>query len=110
MKTEPSRRQLELLTFIADYLVAHRYPPTLREMCVYMNVGSTNAVHDMLHSMMHKKLVERDPGALSRGLRITDHGWSFIPAAPQTIVSGPKTRPGLAFTAELAVEALDLSA
>ena len=35
---ELTKRQEEILNFIKEYIVAHGYPPTIREICKAMDV------------------------------------------------------------------------
>ncbi len=73
---EPSPRQKELLTVLRQYLATHGFSPTVREICAALNIGSTNAVSDILRALRKKGLVDWEDGH-ARTLRL-------VPAAVAT--------------------------
>lgn len=66
-------RQLDVLRFIRGFMREHGYPPTLREICRGLGVGSTNCVSGHLYCLARKGYLERDTGT-ARGIRITAKG------------------------------------
>lgn len=50
---EPTRRQWEVLTFIAQYLDAHAFPPTIREIGAYFGI-SVKGAYDHVSALKKK--------------------------------------------------------
>lgn len=68
----PTERQLEILTFMRDHMIAEGMPPTTREIADRFGIASTNGVHDHLVALEKKGLVERSRTAVrARGWRPT---------------------------------------
>ncbi len=64
-----TKRQHQVLEFIADQVTGHGRPPTLREIGSHLNIGSTNAVRSLLSALERKGYVRRRP-YLSRGIEL----------------------------------------
>ena len=64
--TPPTERQLEIWSWMRDYQDKHLMPPTMREMCKSLDIGSTNAMSDHLKALCKKGLCKRHA---PRGLR-----------------------------------------
>lgn len=66
-------RQRQVLDFIISHSRRLQYPPTIREIAasVYHPTASTNAVHDVLRSLVKKGYVEVD-SMVSRGIRVLE--------------------------------------
>lgn len=75
--TGPSKRQGELLAFMAAYVEREGMPPTLSEMREYLGTKSPNAALDMLKMLDKKGYVMRKPRA-SRGTRLTRKAHAFL--------------------------------
>ncbi|MCP4361970.1 MAG: transcriptional repressor LexA [Chloroflexi bacterium] len=65
-----STRQKNMMNFIAEYVVGHGRPPTIREIGSAVNISSTSVVNYNLTRLKEKGLLERD-AEVSRGLRLT---------------------------------------
>jgi repressor LexA len=53
-----TERQGEVLSCIKSFIKQNGYPPTYREICSIMNIGSTNAVHKHLMAIESKGFVK----------------------------------------------------
>lgn len=72
--TRPSKRQIQTLGIIRDYLLREGYPPSMREIGELMGIRSTNGVNDHLRALQARGfLVKREFD--SRALKITTKGW-----------------------------------
>jgi repressor LexA len=56
---EPTKRQKEVLTFIAEYIQEHAYPPTIREIADYFDI-SVKGAHDHVTAMRKKGLIKQE--------------------------------------------------
>jgi repressor LexA len=56
---EPTKRQEEVLTFIAGYIQEHAYPPTIREIADYFAI-SVKGAHDHVTAMRKKGLIRQE--------------------------------------------------
>jgi repressor LexA len=103
-----SARQHELLLFIGRHLSEQGYPPTLREMAAHLGCSSTNAINDFLVRLERKDYIHRpSKTGQSRALTLTTKALELLH------LPGPRSRRTTTrpiFSAELAVEALELSA
>lgn len=63
-----SNRQYDVLS----YIVECRLPPTFREIVKHFGWNSTNGVHDHIVALVKKGWLLRRPGAVSRGIYLTD--------------------------------------
>ena len=69
-KSRPlTKRQHQVIEFIADQMNEYGRPPTLREIGSHLNIGSTNAVRSLLNAVERKGYVRRKP-YLSRGIEL----------------------------------------
>jgi len=83
-----TQRQRQALDFIADYITARGFPPTLREIGEAMGIRSTNGVNDHLKALEKKGYLERED-LKSRALRPV--GWpggGDVLAGPGSLGSG----------------------
>ena len=55
-----TRKQEETLTFIKKYMVAHGYPPSVREICSGMNLSSTATAHSHLKELEAKGYIRKE--------------------------------------------------
>jgi repressor LexA len=56
---EPTKRQEEVLTFIAEYIREHAYPPTIREIADYFAI-SVKGAHDHVTALKKKGFVKQE--------------------------------------------------
>lgn len=76
---DPTDRQLEILTWISDFIRINEWAPTLREMMDEFRIGSTNAMRDHLVALERKLLIERQPRRAG-AIRITRAGKQWLGA------------------------------
>ncbi|MEP7085873.1 MAG: transcriptional repressor LexA [Gemmatimonadota bacterium] len=55
--------------YLLDFLTAHTYQPSVREIGKRLRIKSTKTVSELLHSLERKGYIERDPSR-SRGVRL----------------------------------------
>ena len=55
---EPTKRQKEVLRFISEYILAHAYPPTIREIADHFSI-SVKGVSDHLTALRKKGLLKQ---------------------------------------------------
>lgn len=65
-----SKRQLNILSYISQYLQDNRRPPTIREIGRAVSISSTSVVNYNLTKLKEKGFLDRD-AEVSRGLRLT---------------------------------------
>lgn len=63
-----TERQKEVLRYIESFTKLNGYPPSIREMCIDLNISSPRGVAKHLESMERKGFIERT--GVSRGIRI----------------------------------------
>lgn len=54
-----TKKQEETLVFIKKYMVAHGYPPSVREICAGMNLSSPATVHTHLKELESKEFIRK---------------------------------------------------
>lgn len=64
-------KQLEILEFIKEGILAKGYPPTVREICERVNLKSTSSVHSHLEQLEKNGYIHRDP-TKPRAIEICD--------------------------------------
>jgi repressor LexA len=69
---ELTQRQKEVLSFIAEYISIHTYPPTIREIADYFSV-SIKAAHDHVSALKKKGYLKQD-GKRSRTMELIRGG------------------------------------
>lgn len=60
MKLDLSEKQQEIFSFIIQELESKGYPPSVREICVAVNLKSTSTVHSHLNKLEEKGYIKRD--------------------------------------------------
>ena len=90
-----TNRQSEVLFVIRDYIRAHGYPPTMREIGQDMGIRSTNGVNEHLRALARKGFIEITPRP-GRGIKLlvlegspvitTEH----MAAAAEVLLSGDR--------------------
>jgi repressor LexA len=56
---KPTKRQEEVLTFIAEYIREHTYPPTIREIADYFSI-SVKGAHDHVTALKKKGQIKQE--------------------------------------------------
>lgn len=56
-----TKRQQEIWEFLAEYVDAHGYPPTVREIGEHVGLASPSTVHAHLANLERAGLIKRDP-------------------------------------------------
>ena len=64
-----TKRQQQILAYIGQHTGEHGYPPTVREIALFMGIKSPNGVNDHLHALEKKGFLVRDEKK-SRGLTL----------------------------------------
>ncbi len=71
MYLDLSEKQLGVLEFIKEQLIAKGYPPSVREICAATGVKSTSTVHGYLNKLEELGYIRRDP-TKPRAIEILD--------------------------------------
>ena len=101
MKSSITKRQIDLLTVIYQYIRSTGYPPTFEEMRKNLGVSSNQSVLDLLYKLENNGLVRKREGS-ARGL-------SLLPAAYK-VLGEPPLVPFAGFTSAGApIEAIGIS-
>ena len=79
-------RQQEIWDFLVDYVDAHGYPPTVREIGEQVGLASPSTVHAHLANLERAGLIKRDP-TKPRALELTGRE----PREPQRPRRGPRS-------------------
>ena len=74
--SELSNKQLMILEFIKEQLLAKGYPPSVREICQAVGLKSTSTVHSHLNKLEILGYIRRDP-TKPRAIEILDGGNVF---------------------------------
>jgi repressor LexA len=77
-KDELSNRQKKILDFIENFIGAHGYPPTIREIGEAVGIASTSVVNYNLNKLVEHGLIERAP-KVSRGLWLANQEGGELP-------------------------------
>lgn len=70
-----SKKQQEILDFLKSEILAHGYPPTVREICDAVHLKSTSSVHSHLESLEKNGYIKRDP-TKPRAIEIVDDAFN----------------------------------
>lgn len=78
----PAPRQADVLRFLAEYIDAHGYPPTHREICSGIGIAcrSLLAAREHLQRLKAKGFIRITP-AVARGIVLTAAGREFVQGA-----------------------------
>ncbi|HEX7669915.1 MAG TPA: transcriptional repressor LexA [Polyangiaceae bacterium] len=82
-----TKRQEQTLDYIRQSIEERGYPPTLREIGVFMGIRSTNGVNDHLRALERKGYLRRED-MKSRALRVVDQPDRSAPVAASSAPSG----------------------
>lgn len=75
-KLNPQRLE-NVLLYIDDFIQAHNYPPTIRQISKNTCIPSTSSVSNYLWQLKAMNLLNIEPGAF-RTIRITESGYDRI--------------------------------
>jgi repressor LexA len=67
--TTPSKKQLEILSFIEKYIKDFGYPPAIRDICVAVDLSSSSTVFTHLNKLEKMGFIERDESK-TRSIRL----------------------------------------
>lgn len=63
----------KIYEFVVEYILDHKYPPSVREIANGVGYGSTATVHHHLHNMYALGILETDAGLdRPRAIRVPD--------------------------------------
>lgn len=102
-KGKISKKQSEILEFMKSYIQDKGYPPSVREMCVGVNLKSTSSVHSHLETLEKNGYIRRDPSK-PRAIEIVDDEFNL---GRREIVNVPMVGTITAGEPILAVENID---
>lgn len=72
-----SAKQLEILEYIKEQIIAKGYPPAVREICTAVNLKSTSSVHSHLETLEKNGYIRRDP-TKPRAIEIIDDEFNLV--------------------------------
>ena len=61
MKTEPTKRQMDVYNFIVDYITKNMYSPSERDICKAIGISSTSTVWKHLEALKRWGLIDYKP-------------------------------------------------
>jgi repressor LexA len=73
----PTKRQTQVLRFIADHAAEHGYSPSSREICAAIGIVGTNGAHDHVKALVRKGMVTRT-SFVARSTVLTESGKAFL--------------------------------
>lgn len=77
MSKSGENKQFAVLNFIHERVTERGYPPTVREICVAVNLSSTSTVHGHINRLIKKGYLQKDPSK-PRALEITPAGLDIL--------------------------------
>ena len=86
MYDDLSKKQLDILECIKEELHSKGYPPSVREICLAVNLRSTSTVHGHLEKLQQKGYIKRD-ATKPRAIEILDK--NFISKYSKEIINVP---------------------
>lgn len=102
-KGKISKKQSEILEFMKNYIQDKGYPPSVREMCIGVNLKSTSSVHSHLETLEKNGYIRRDPSK-PRAIEIVDDEFNL---GRREVVNVPMVGTITAGEPILAVENID---
>lgn len=66
------KRQKAVLDFMKNTIDSKGFPPTIREICLALDVKSTSTIHSDINALIKKGLVRKDPSK-PRAISLVDH-------------------------------------
>ena len=88
MYLDLTNKQIMILEFIKEHQVDKGYPPSVREICNYVNLKSTSSVHSHLNKLEKLGYIKRDP-TKPRTIEILNNNTNDIPGLNQEIIPIP---------------------
>jgi repressor LexA len=82
-----TQRQREIWEFVVEYVDAHGYPPTVREIGEAVGLASPSTVHAHLANLERAGLLRRDP-TKPRALELIGRGQQRVEAVPRLPLVG----------------------
>lgn len=58
--TDLNKQQKKILGFIEEYYNSHSYPPSIRDICIGVNISSTSVVVYHLKQLEYSSLIQRE--------------------------------------------------
>lgn len=80
-----TKRQLEVLEFLIEFIDEHGYAPSHRDICQHFGMASTRAASDHLDALEKKGYIARD-GDIARGIRILIRPFGMTPSKPPRVL------------------------
>ena len=77
-----TEREHQVLDYLNEYIKSRGYPPTVREICLHLNIKSTSTIHRDLNDLEEKHFILRDPSK-PRALEILHTGRPDAGNAPE---------------------------
>jgi len=74
----PTNVQLRTLKFIQSFTESNGVCPTLREICEYFGISSTNGANDRLLGLIRKGLITKGERDRSRTIVVTEAGLALL--------------------------------
>jgi repressor LexA len=84
-----TEKQHQFLLFLQNFVEEHGFPPTMKEMCIQMQLSSTNAANQYLQALERKGYLRRSTKGASRGIQILD----FTPRPRHIPQQSPNGKP-----------------
>ena len=96
-------RQQEIWQFLAEYVDAHGYPPTVREIGDAVGLASPSTVHAHLANLERAGLLKRDP-TKPRAIELLDRVRGDVGGAVESVAGNVRSlvRPGLPLVGQVA--------
>ena len=102
-----TKRQLEVLRFIKGHIKEHGYGPSLRDICMFLNIKGPNNARKHLDSLEKKGFIKREPRK-SRAIEVIDiKADSPVPSLPPNALQIPIAGRVRAGAPELAIEDIE---
>lgn len=67
----PDDTRVKVLNYLRDYIAAHQFPPTVREIAAGVGISSTSVVNYHLRRLAETGRIERIQGA-ARAIRVVE--------------------------------------
>lgn len=61
MRTEPTKRQMDVYNFIVAYITKNMYSPSVRDICKAIGISSTSTVWKHLEALKRWGLIDYKP-------------------------------------------------
>ncbi len=68
-----TEREHQVLDYLSEYISTRGYPPTVREICLHLNIKSTSTIHRDLNNLEKSGFLTRDPSK-PRALEVLHSG------------------------------------